>query len=217
MSDPIIPTASDPAVTPVKPAEPAPAVDKPIVSGDVKPAGEPTIEPKTVPLSELLEARKLLKVFQDEKTAAEKKQLEEQGKWQELAQQNEAKATAAEARARDAQIQNSVILEASKLGIVDPDAASKLINRTNIQVDDNGNVTGVDEALKQLIVDKPYFVSKDTNTRIGSGSNPAPGEGSPTTTSFKKSQLRDPKFYQANKVEILKAIKLGQVEDDTQR
>lgn len=76
----------------------------------------------------------------------------------------EKKAAAATEKANQRLIRSEVIAQATKLDIIDPDAAFLLVDKTDIIVDeDNDSVKGVKEALTLLIKSKPYLVkSKDT-------------------------------------------------------
>jgi len=56
-----------------------------------------------------------------------------------------------------------IAAKAPKLGIVDPEVAVVLLERNpGITVSDDGQVTGLDEALKQLVKDKPFLVRATT-------------------------------------------------------
>lgn len=56
---------------------------------------------------------------------------------------------------------------AADLEIVDADAAYALMNRDDIAVDDEGNVTGVEDALKALLKAKPYLKGQSAASRSG--------------------------------------------------
>ena len=55
----------------------------------------------------------------------------------------------------------------AQIGLVDAEAALALIDRSGVSVDDNGDVSGVREALDALIAAKPYLVGR--NVRLGTG------------------------------------------------
>ena len=61
--------------------------------------------------------------------------------------------------------QYDVAVKAAKLGIVDPDAAYRLMDQGKIEFDDAGNPTNTEVLLQDLIKNKPYLV--------GSGSSAA--------------------------------------------
>jgi hypothetical protein len=53
------------------------------------------------------------------------------------------------------------------LNIVDPDAAYVLMDKTGIEVEDDDRVTGVKEALEDLVKSKPYLVGKANAKKTG--------------------------------------------------
>lgn len=149
--------------------------------------------------------------LEKEKGDAEKKRLEEEGKWKELADLKTKEAEEAKTQAQTARIDNKLQVSAAKVGVVDLEAVLKLIDRTNIKVDDNGEIQGVDEAVKALLESKPYLKG-DGSVTLGGGTNP--GDGNKGAKRFKLSQLQDPKFYQENYKDIQEAQVKGLIEDD---
>ena len=91
----------------------------------------------------------------------------------------EARAVEAERKVADAQqqiasamIASEVKIRASAMGIVDPDAAFVLLDRTNVRYDADSGVSGVDDALTNLIEAKPYLRSNNRTPNI----NPESGQ-----------------------------------------
>jgi len=82
----------------------------------------------------------------------------------------EKKVTDAQAQIADAMIASQVKVRASQMGVVDPDAAFVLLDRTNVQYTD-GAVTGVDDAIASLLEDKPYLrgINRTPNINPESG------------------------------------------------
>lgn len=222
MADPANPPA------PVEPAPKAPPSDPtPPAAGAGK--GEPGGEPQAWdPSKELTQAQwdaiyasgrfkslnqkaKQADQLQKEKEETDRKQLEEQGKWQDIATQNEEKA----GRYQTAAINAKIEAVAAKNGSVDPEAVAALLDKSNISIDDSLTVTGVEDAINTLKESKPYlFNNQSSNTpRVGSGTNPgnSNNQGIPK---FTRSQIRDPKFWQEHEADILTAIRTGQVVDD---
>ena len=68
---------------------------------------------------------------------------------------------------------------AVQAGIIDPEAAALLADRSEITVDDSGAVQGAKEAIDGLVKNKPYLVGKGTKTEVGSASNPGGDGGNP--------------------------------------
>ena len=87
----------------------------------------------------------------------EQAQLSDKEKLEARASEAERQAASASQRIADAMIASEVNVRASQLGAVDPDAALLLIDRTNVQYSEESGVTGVEEALTQLLETKPYL------------------------------------------------------------
>ena len=135
--------------------------------------------------------------------------LKEQGKWEALANHEKERAERAEAKAKEAFIENRVQIAANKLGAVDVETVLRLIDTKSLNIDESGKVLGVDEAVEKLLQEKP-FLKKGNSVTLGSGFSPADSTGK----KFKLSQLQDTKFYQENCKDIQNAFKTGNVEND---
>ena len=101
----------------------------------------------------------------------EQAQLTEAEKMEARAIEAEKKVTDAQAQIADAMIASQVKVRASQMGVVDPDAAFLLLDRSNVQYAD-GNVTGVDDAIASLLEDKPYLRGTNRTPNI----NPESGQ-----------------------------------------
>ena len=136
--------------------------------------GQPTAEQLATELASLRAALKAanaesmtrrkkldeLEAAEEERKAAQLSEVEKARKAQADA---EAKALATEERLRTAAIRNAVVLAASKANFYDPEDAFRLADLAEVQVADDGTVTGVDNALKALTKAKPHLV------RVASG------------------------------------------------
>ena len=107
----------------------------------------------------------------------EQAQLTEQQRLEVRATEAERVAASAAERVSSAMIASEVKVRASQLGIIDPEAAYLLLDRTNVRYGEDAGVTGVDEALTQLLEDKPYL--KGAANRAPN-INPQSGEPAPT-------------------------------------
>ncbi|MBP8291481.1 MAG: hypothetical protein KAX65_01835 [Caldilineaceae bacterium] len=96
-----------------------------------------------------------LEAAEEERKAAQLSEVEKARKAQADA---EAKALATEERLRTAAIRNAVVLAASKANFYDPEDAFRLADLAEVQVAEDGTVTGVDNALKTLTKAKPHLV-----------------------------------------------------------
>jgi len=81
----------------------------------------------------------------------------------------EKKAVAATERANQRLIRSEVIAQASKMNIVDPDAAFTLLAREGITVEEDDSVKGVKEALALLVKAKPYLVKTEDKRQTRTG------------------------------------------------
>lgn len=130
------------------------------------------LEAKRDANAEAKEKRLELEKINAEKSEAEKKKLEEEGKFKELAEKAADEAEALKKKTKELFIDQELQLEAMKQGIVDIDGI-KLADRSKIEIDDVHNVTGADEAIKDLMKDKPYLFDEDKKKDF----YPRPGGG----------------------------------------
>lgn len=84
----------------------------------------------------------------------------------------------------DQSLRNAVVTGAVGKGIVDPDAAYALLDRSAVQYDDNGNATNVGDLLDALVKAKPYLVGAGKATP-----KPLPGGGQEPDTAFSMDAL----------------------------
>lgn len=108
-----------------------------------------------------------------ERAEAEKTELQ---KAQEAAAKAKADKEAALQAANQRLIRAEVVLKAAELGIIDAEAAYALMDRSGVTVSDDGKVTGVEQALKQLLEAKPYLRRQAVAMMPSAGAtNPPPG------------------------------------------
>lgn len=80
---------------------------------------------------------------------------------------------AQQARERNLTLRYEIAARAPKLGIVDPELAVLLLEKKDtVQVDEAGNVTGLDEALKALVKERPHLV-RATSQPVDAGAGNA--------------------------------------------
>lgn len=126
--------------------------------------------------AELAKLRVALKEANKE-SASRRKRLEELEKQEaerkaaEMTESDRLKAEIAAARkeaeeartqARDTLVRSLLISEAAKVGCADPDDICHLVDRSGIEVQEDGTVTGVAEAVKRLVDAKPYLLGGKT-------------------------------------------------------
>jgi len=159
------------------------------------------------------EAKKL----KDDAAAAEQKRLEDNKEFETLAETRKADLDKANDTIKNMRIDQALTNKLVPGGVVDLEAALKLIDRSKVQIDDNGNVSGIDEVIESLKTDKAYLFNKSggsNDPNLGTPSNNNGGDGGGAPSKFKRSQLKDPKFYADNRDEIIKAMRAGLIEDD---
>lgn len=120
------------------------------------------------------------KLSEFESQAEEKRQSEltDLQKAQEQAQQFEAKVQeltaqleAERTKSQDQALKATYKQVASSFGIVDVEAALILSDLSAVSFDENGEVIGVEDAVKKLIEHKPYLVAKKQTQPIGTATN----------------------------------------------
>jgi hypothetical protein len=149
--------------------------------------------------------------YEAKKSVEEEKRLVEQKKFEELATKRGEEAATYKGKYETTLVNNKVIVECQKLGVIDPDAVMSLLDRSKVKVT-NDAITGVEEAVKDLITAKPYLTTKVVVPNIGGNTNPSNAATQPPR--FKHSQIQDPKFFRENEKDIMNALRLGLVEDD---
>jgi len=77
-------------------------------------------------------------------------------------------------------VKAAISSEAVGMGIIDPDAAFVLIDKSSLEVA-NGEIKGVKKALERLIKEKPYLIEQSSSSAL-----PVPGAGGQTIDSKEK-------------------------------
>lgn len=103
---------------------------------------------------------------------AQDAQKSEAEKLREALEAEKAKAAQAVERAKTALIKAAFTAEALAANLVSVDDAFKLADLSGVEVDDDGTVTGVKEAVEKLVQEKPYLVKQAVSGGAGGG-NPA--------------------------------------------
>lgn len=153
-----------------------------------------------------------LKKLQDKQRADDEKRLKEENKHQELAERYKGDLEKANETIRNKEIDQALTNKLVPEGVVDLEAALKLANRSDIKITDDGKIEGVAEVITALKTDKAYLFGKPGQPKVGGPTNPENQPSGPAK--FKRSQLRDPAFYNEHRKEILEAQKQGLIEDD---
>ena len=161
----------------------------------------------------LNERAKKAEMLEKAQAEAEEKRLADAKKFEELATKRAQERDEIQSKYTSQLQNNRIITEASKIGVVDIDTVLQLVDRAAITVNDDGSVSGVEQALQALLAAKPFLKGKSNQAPIGSPSSPSDDANSDVKT-FKLSQLQNPTFYREHEKEIEKAMLAGKIEDD---
>jgi len=213
------PSATPPPSTPPPAATPPPAPAEPpatSAAGDVE-LGEGGKKALEAERKARREAEARATRLDSELEKARTAQLGEQERAVEEARQ----AGRAEARGEA----NEVLLRAEATAkaagkLRDPSDAPAMLGNLDRFLDAAGNIDGdaMVAALDELVTAKPYLAATAPSTDPPAPPAPAgrvpPGPRGDDPVKFKRSQLRDQAFYEANKPAILAAAAAGLIEDD---
>lgn len=114
-------------------------------------------------------AAELDKIREGEQSELEKAQARA-----EAAEQREKEAAQ---RARETSLRASVIAEAAKRNVVDPDAAYALLDRAALEADDDGNPTNLEDVFDVLLESKPYLVGQKGGSSADQGARGGSAKG----------------------------------------
>ncbi|MCK4759847.1 MAG: phage scaffolding protein [Candidatus Aminicenantes bacterium] len=131
------------------------------------------IDKKRAANEEAKSYRLKLETQEKERSEAEKKQLEADGKFKELAEKAEEEKKALTEKTKTLFIDRALEKAASAEGAIDPSAAAKLADRSKIKIDDAYEVSGAEDAIKALVTSSSYLFDEEKKE------DPPPGDGSP--------------------------------------
>lgn len=98
-----------------------------------------------------------LKADSDKLHAAERAQMSAMERLEETTAEAVVARQTAEAQLQQGMVQAEVRVQAHRLGVIDPDVAAQLLDRSGISWTAAGGPVGVEEALTQLLAEKPYL------------------------------------------------------------
>lgn len=163
-------------------------------------------------VKQLADDSKAYKKLQEDQAKANDEKLKTDKKWEDLATNKETENTSLKEQIKNMNINQALTNKLVPEGVIDIEAAIKIADTSKIEVAEDGTVTGVDEVVAALKADKAYMFGKPGQPTMGQPTSPQNEPSGPSK--FKRSQLRDPTFYAANRKEILEASKAGHIEDD---
>lgn len=150
-----------------------------------------------------------LKKFKDQTEAAtlsetEKRERERQALEKQLAEVQSERDKAL-ATAKELRINQDIFAKAAKVGI-NPSLATKVLDHSEIDYDDNGNPTNVEDLLKSLLKEFPNLAAQQNRTPASSGGATNPGRTQTTnagqTLSWDLIGKMSPDEYSARRTEI---------------
>ena len=109
--------------------------------------------------TQLRDAQKLIADFQAKEKAAADAQLSEVERAQKQAAEWQQKHADTTRAMQERIIGLTIQLQASKLNIIDPDAAVKLMDWSQLEFDDDGTPTNADKVLADLVKTRPYLIA----------------------------------------------------------
>jgi len=110
-----------------------------------------------------------------------------------------------------------VQLHAAKLGLVDPEAAVKLLDWGSIDYAADGKPQNVEAALNELVEAKPWLKAvqetpkPERQARPAATTNAATHAATPGSRTYSVAEMGDYQFYLANKKDIALAVKEGRI------
>ncbi len=119
----------------------------------------------------------------------EQAQLTEKERLEARVEQAEKQAQAADQRIAETLISTAIQVQAGQMGVVDPEAASLLIDRSNVRYSAEDGVSGVEDALTQLLENKPYLKATNRTPNIN------PEGGQPDTSVRLTAEQREAARY----------------------
>ena len=130
---------------------------------------------------EAQQLRKRLTDFEDREKAAQAAALTDAEKLQKRLAELETAHAAAQKTHLERVVRYEVMLKASALGVVDPDAAVKLLDWAALEFDDQGQPTNTETVLKALLKAKPYLLKPAPGAQ-GNGTAPNINAGASGTS-----------------------------------
>lgn len=110
----------------------------------------------------------------------------------------EADRDAAAAKLTQRTLQHRFEAAAAKAGAVDPDAAFKLADLSGVEIDEEGNVTGLEAALAELKKTRKFLFGAPSGSVGSAGGNPPGGApGQLTAAKLRTMDPTGPEFKQA--------------------
>lgn len=159
-------------------------------------SGEDENKDDSIPKHRFNEINEKLKKAEKKLGEMEETKLEEQEKFKTLAEKRKEKVETLSTELKDTKIRYNIERVASQKGASDPSDVYNLLDKSNIELSEDGEVTGVEDAVDDLLENKPYLTGEgDTAKSIGAGSSPTKDDKSETySLEWFKEKWADPKW-----------------------
>lgn len=105
-----------------------------------------------------------------------------------------------------------VQIAAGKLGIVDPDAAVKLLDWSALEYAEDGTPKDIDRALKTLLKARPYLAAPVPGAPSMAATNGATRAPLPGQRIYTQAELQDFGFYAQHRDDIIAAMREGRID-----
>lgn len=157
-------------------------------------------------------ATKQIREYTAQQKLAEDAKLSEQERLSKRVAELESRESSLQQAVRERTLRYEVAVHAQKLGIVDADAAFRLMDQQALEFDEEGAPTNTEKVLGQMLKTRPYL-------QASAGPPPVPGttngasraRGPEGARIYKASELSDTAFFQANRADIQRAMNEGRV------
>ncbi len=166
---------------------------------------------------EAREAKAELAKIKKQADQDQQKKLKEEGQFKELLEVKEKEVEQLTVALSEYKLNNELITIANSLNVVDTDAVVKLIDRSKLETDKDGNYLNLESVVKELISQKPYLAKVGANIGSNIGSNANATTDSQTgdfviTMSELRAKLQDHNWYLENKDNIAQWEKEGRID-----
>jgi hypothetical protein len=153
----------------------------PVQPGEVDSAPVTGADQTQALLRQLRKTKKELETFKQADEQRKTSDLSETEKANKRATEAEAERDRVKAEAKTERLQNRFEAAALKAGVVDPDAAFKLADLSDVEWDENGKPIGLDAIIKDLKAARPFLFAAPAAPKIGTGGG-NPAQGNPVNT-----------------------------------
>jgi hypothetical protein len=157
-------------------------------------------------------ARSELKKLQAAQQQAEEAKLSDTERLSKRTAQLEAELEQEREDRREAATRYEVERKAVKLGIVDPDAAIKLLDWTAVEYDADGKPLDIEKALTALVKAKPYLAASQSPGIPSNPTNPArAAANSGEARIWTQAEIAQPGIWEQHREAITQAMREGRV------